>query len=91
MTKIGLLYDNPDLFSLGIFLTNVGERYGDLENSDTKKLGAYQVLDVKISRRLIKGMEAYCAVNNLTDEEYKEYYTTYNPPLTILAGVSYKF
>lgn len=91
MTKIGVTYDNPALFTLSVFLTNVGERYGDLENSDTKKLEAYQVADLKISRKLFKGVEIFGSVNNLTDEEYKEYYTTYNPPLTMMAGVKYTF
>lgn len=91
MTKIGVTYDNPELFTLGIFLTNVGQRFGDLENSDAKKLEAYQVVDLKISRKLFKGMELFGSVNNLTDEEYKEYYTTYNPPLTVMAGAKYTF
>jgi outer membrane receptor protein involved in Fe transport len=90
-TKIGLTYDNPELFSMGIFITNVGERYGDLENTDAKKLGAYQLVDLKVSRRLVKGIEIYGSVNNLTDEEYKEYYTTYNPPLTAMIGISCKY
>lgn len=91
MTKIGVTYDNPKLFTLGIFLTNVGERYGDLENTDVKKLDAYQVVDLKISRELFKGFEVFGYVNNLTDEDYKEYYTTYNPPLAAMVGVKYTF
>lgn len=91
MTKIGVTYKNPDLFTLGVFLTNVGERYGDLENTDDKKLDAYQVVDLKISRQLCKGFEIFGYVNNLTDEDYKEYYTTYNPPLAAMVGVKYTF
>lgn len=91
MTKIGVVYDNPELFTLGVFLSNVGERYGDLENTDAKRLDAYQVVDLKISRRIFKGFELYGYVNNLTDENYKEYYTTYNPPLTVMAGAKYSF
>ncbi len=91
MTKIGVTYDNPDLFSLGVFLTNVGDRFGDLENTDTKKLEAYQVMDLKVSRRLSKGLEIFGSVNNFTDEDYKEYYTTYNPPMTMMVGAKYTF
>jgi iron complex outermembrane receptor protein len=90
-TKIGVTYDNPDLFTLGVFLTNVGERYGNLENTDDKKLGAYQVVDLKISREIIKGLEAFAEVNNLTDEDYEEYSGTYNPPISVMAGVKYTF
>ena len=91
MTKVGVVYDNPKLFTLGVFLTCVGERYSDLQNSEDKKLDGYQVVDVKISRKLIEGLEIYGYVNNLTDEDYKEYYTTYNPPLTAMAGLKYTF
>ncbi len=91
MTKIGVTYDNPDLFTLGVFLTNVGERYGDLENTDSKKLDAYQVVGLKISREIREGLEVFGEVNNLTDEDYKEYYTTNNPPASFMAGVKYTF
>ncbi|MGD9161772.1 MAG: TonB-dependent receptor [Desulfobacteraceae bacterium] len=91
MTRMGVTYDNPALFSMGVFLTSVGERYGDLENTDTKKLDAYQVADVKISRKLFSGAEIFGAINNVTDEGYKEYYTTLNPPRTYMIGMNYKF
>ena len=91
MTKIGVVYDNPDLFTLGVYVTNVGERYGDLENSDSKKLDSCQVVDLKISRKLFSGFEVFAYINNLTDEDYKEYYTTYNPPMTAMAGIKYSF
>ncbi len=91
MTKIGVIYDNPELFTLGVYLNNVGQRYGDLENSDKKLLEAYQTVDLKVSRKLFKGLEVFGYINNLTDENYKEYYTTYNPPLTFMAGAKYSF
>jgi iron complex outermembrane receptor protein len=91
MTKIGVTYDNPKIFTLSVFLTHVGERYGDLENSDNKKLGAYQVVDLKISRKLFTGLEIFGSVNNLTDEKYEEYSGTYNPPFTVMAGAKYTF
>ena len=91
MTKIGFIYDNPDLFTLGIYLTNVGCRFGDFENTDKKKLEGYQVVDMKVSRELFDGMDLFVSVDNLTDEKYKEYYTTYNPPLTVMVGAKYSF
>ncbi|MBN1907388.1 MAG: TonB-dependent receptor [Deltaproteobacteria bacterium] len=91
MTRLGVTYDNPELFSIGVFLTSVGERYGDLENTDTTKLDAYQVADVKISRKLFFGAEIFGAINNVTDEDYREYYTTLNPPRTYMVGMNYNF
>ena len=91
MTKIGFIYDNPDLFTLGIYLTNVGCRFGDFENTDKKKLEGYQVVDMKVSRELFDGMDLFVSVDNLTDEKYKEYYTTYNPPITVMVGAKYTF
>ena len=91
MTKIGFTYDNPDLFTLSLYITNVGSRFGDFENTDKKKLEAYQVVDMKISRKLFDGMEIFASVDNLTDEKYKEYYTVYNPPLTAMVGAKYSF
>jgi iron complex outermembrane receptor protein len=90
-TKLGFTYDNPDLFTLSIYLTNVGSMFYDMENTDTKKLDAYQVVDLKISREILKGMDLFVSVDNLTDEKYKEYYTTYNPPITVMVGAKYSF
>ena len=90
-TKIGFIYDNPDLFTLGLYITNVGSRFGDFENSDKKKLEGYQVVDMKVSRELFDGMDMFVSVDNLTDEKYKEYYTTYNPPITLMVGAKYSF
>jgi len=90
-TKIGFTYDNPDLFTLSLYITNVGCRFGDFENSDKKKLEGYQVVDMKVSRELFDGMNLFVSVDNLTDEKYKEYYTTYNPPISVMAGATYSF
>ncbi len=91
MTKIGFTYDNPDLFTLSLYITDVGSRFGDFENTDKKKLEAYQVLDMKLSREILEGMELFLSLDNLTGEKYKEYYTTYNPPFMAMVGAKYTF
>ena len=91
MTKIGFTYDNPDLFTLSLYITNVGCRFGDFENSDKKKLEGYQVVDIKVSRKLFDGVELFASVDNLTDEKYNEYYTIYSPPLMAMLGAKYTF
>ncbi|OEU82093.1 MAG: hypothetical protein BA865_06845 [Desulfobacterales bacterium S5133MH4] len=95
VTKIGFIYDNPAWFTLGIYLTNVGSRYTDFKNSDTKKLEGYQVIDMKILREIFKGMEVFLSLDNVTDEDYSEYRSattiTYCPPFTAMLGVKYDF
>ena len=91
MTKIGFIYDNPELFTLSIYITDIASRFGDFENTDKKKLEAYQVVDIKISREIFEGMELFLNLDNVTDEKYKEYYTTYNPPFMVMGGAKYTF
>jgi Outer membrane receptor proteins, mostly Fe transport len=73
----------------------VGCRFGDFENTDKKKLEGYQVVDMRISRKLFKGMEVFLNLDNVTDEKYSEYRSsstiTYNPPFSIMGGVKYNF
>ena len=91
MTKLGFTYDNPNLFTLSVYLRNVGTMFCDLENTDKKKTEGFSVWDMKISRELFKDMELFLSVDNLTDEKYKEYYSYYNPPLTAMVGAKYSF
>ena len=91
MTKLGFTYDNPDLFTLSLYLRNVGSMFGDFENTDKKKVEGFSVWDMKVSRELFTGMEFFVSVDNLTDEKYKEYYGYYNPPLTVMLGAKYSF
>ena len=91
VTKIGLIYDNPDLFTLAIYTTDMGSRYCDFENSSKKKLNGYQVVDIRISREIFKGMKLFLNLDNVTDEKYEEYYTTYSPPFTMMGGAKYSF
>jgi iron complex outermembrane receptor protein len=91
MTKIGFTYDNADLFTLSLYITNVGSRFGDFENTDKKKLEGYQIVDIRVSRELFKGMELFLNLDNVTDEKYQQYYTTYNPPFMAMLGARYTF
>ncbi len=91
VTKIGLIYDNPDLFTLAIYMTDMGSRFSNFENSKKKKLNGYQVVDIRISREIFKGMKLFMNLDNVTDEKYKEYHTTYSPPFTMMGGAKYSF
>jgi iron complex outermembrane receptor protein len=95
MTKAGLTYDNPELATLSIYLTYIGPHFVDFENTESKKLEGYTVVDMRISRKLFNGMEVFLNLDNVTDEKYSEYRTsstiTYNPPFSIMGGVKYTF
>ncbi len=91
MTKLGFTYDNPELFTLSVYLRNVGPMFGDLENTDKKKTEAFSIWDIKVSRELFSGMEIFVSVDNLTDEKYKGYYGYYNPPFMAMVGAKYTF
>ena len=95
VTKAGLTYDNPELFTYSVYLTNVGPRFEDFENTEGTKLEGYQIVDMRISRKLFKGMEIFLNLDNVTDEKYSEYRSsstiTYNPPFSIMGGVKYNF
>ncbi|MCD6266095.1 MAG: TonB-dependent receptor [Deltaproteobacteria bacterium] len=91
MTKLGFTYNNPNLFTLSVYLRNVGPMFGDLENTDKKKTEGFSVWDVKVSREIFKNMDLFLSIDNLTDEKYKEYYGYYNPPFTAMLGAKYTF
>jgi outer membrane cobalamin receptor len=53
-----------------LIIKSVGERYAD--QSNTIKLGAYTVVDLKILKRLSEAVNVELAANNLFDERYAE-------------------
>jgi outer membrane receptor protein involved in Fe transport len=92
VSKIKEYEEDPEVeFTLAIYMTDMGSRYCDFENSSKKKLNGYQVVDIRISREIFKGMKLFLNLDNVTDEKYKEYYTTYSPPFTMMGGAKYSF
>jgi outer membrane receptor protein involved in Fe transport len=91
---LSLQYDNPALFSFGIWLRNTGQQYSDEEN--TNRIDGYNILDVKIQRELFYGITLSLSVYNALDEEY---YSTYSSaksyslgvPRTVQFGISYNY
>jgi len=89
MFNMGLTYDNPRLFILGIYSRSVSSIYYDDKN--TKEMGGYTVVDLKISRKLPYSMEVFLNIDNLTDKRYSEWYNYYAPPRWVMCGMKYIF
>jgi len=60
-------YANPDLLSVSVHGRYLGERFQ--EDLNTELIGDSFQVDLHLSRRLPRGIEAYLVVENLFDEE----------------------
>lgn len=88
--RIGLIYDNPDLFTAGVNAYYVGKRYSDLENADP--LDSYFSLDLYLARSLGRGVTVSLSGENLLDERYEVYSLptdeSYAPGLLVNAALT---
>lgn len=66
--NLGIMYDNPKLFTASSLLKYVGAKYTDLEN--TAKLGDYWAFDIKISRDVGKNVKLSLGCQNVFDANY---------------------
>ncbi|MBU4303448.1 MAG: TonB-dependent receptor [Candidatus Omnitrophica bacterium] len=66
--NLGIVYDNPRLFTLSSLLKYVGSKYTDLKN--TEKLDGYWTFDVKISRDIGKNVKLAFGCENILDKKY---------------------
>ncbi|MGD8780684.1 MAG: TonB-dependent receptor [Ignavibacteria bacterium] len=94
IVNVGLQYNNPDLFTIGIWLRNTGEQYSDDVN--TNKIDGYSVLDIKLHREIYAGISASLSVYNALDEEYYSSYSSAKSyslgvPRTVQVGISYNY
>jgi outer membrane receptor protein involved in Fe transport len=96
LASTGALYNNPKLFSAGIWFKYTGEQYADMENTPEKKVDRFELVNMNISRSFIKNkFTLSVSVDNLFDKQYYGYYGSsksyyYGPPRTIMGKISYK-
>lgn len=89
----GLVFDNPKIINIGIWVRHTSESFGDLENSENLILKPITVFDLKVSRQI--GKFAITAnVLNLFDKLYYGSYTSktsyyYAPRRSVNIGLSY--
>ncbi|MGE4587703.1 MAG: TonB-dependent receptor, partial [Mangrovibacterium sp.] len=92
----GFLFNNPKLFSAGVWYKYVGERYSDMENTPEDRIDGYGLVSMDISRSFLKEkLTLSVSVSNLFDEQYYGYYGSatsyyYGEPRVIMGGLSFK-
>jgi len=67
---LGMIYDNPDIFTAKLTGRYVGTRYND--DANETELDDYFTTDFKISRRFGKHLEAALIADNINDVHYEE-------------------
>jgi len=63
-------YDDPSVISLSFDGQLIGKQLDTVPTTPLSYLGSYFVLGAMASRRIAFGVEAYAAIQNLTDQEY---------------------
>ncbi len=86
----GASFDDPDLLTAAAELRYLGRQYED--DLNTLPIGAVVLVDVRVSRRLVRGFTAFAAVQNLTDRRYlvgRAGVDTEGAPRTFEVGLAY--
>jgi outer membrane receptor protein involved in Fe transport len=68
VVTLGVHWDDPAWFAASLVVRRVGRQFED--DLNTLPMGAYTTVDLRISRRLARWIDAYVAVENLLDETY---------------------
>lgn len=67
---VGLTWAEPRWFTAATQLRFSGEQFDDDLNTPSFTLGSYAVWDASVSRAIVRGLNAFVAIENITDEEY---------------------
>ena len=81
-------FDKPGIGTLGLQGRASSSQFDDDQNQF--RLGSYFTLDVFVSRRVARGLEAFVAAENVLNQRYevgKTPVTTLGPPILIRAGI----
>lgn len=90
ISVVGFTYDNPRLFTLSLDITSTGSRYAAIDNAVV--FDGFHMVNMKVSRELLEGMEIFANVNNLTDEKWQEsIHSNVGVPFNFLVGARYAF
>jgi len=85
----GLTWAEPRWFTLATQLRFSGSQFDDDLNTESFKLEPYAVWDASMSRAIVRGLNAFVAVENITDVEYDTARTPLRSigwPRTVRAG-----
>jgi outer membrane receptor protein involved in Fe transport len=67
---VSLTWTDPKILTLGTQLRFSGDQFDDDLNTEAFVLNGYVVWDATVSRAVVRGLNAFLAVENITDKEY---------------------
>ena len=87
--SVRLAYSNPKLVTATIGAQFVGAQFDDDQNTASRQLPKYALVDILASRALSRNLELFAGVQNLFDEEYfvGTLPTTVGSPRLVTGGV----
>ncbi len=85
----GITYSNPHIITASINGHYVGVIYDDDLNK--KEIGKYFTIDLKLSRRIMKNMEANLEVTDLNDKHYQQSTYYISPGRIIMGNIRFTF
>ncbi len=89
--NIGVQYAGPKAGTHRVAAGYTGSRYGDAQNTLQNRMDAYTTLNWSSRLALRDNLWLTLAIDNLTDEDYREYPTHAQPGRTVMAGVDARF
>lgn len=87
--SIGVTYSNPRIITAGLTGHYVGVIYDDDLNK--KEIGNYFTMDLKLSRKITKNLEASLEINDLTDKTYQHSTYSISPGRTVMGNLKFTF
>jgi outer membrane receptor protein involved in Fe transport len=87
--SIGLVFNDPKLFSLRLNGRFVGKIYDDDLNE--KEAGGYFTADAKLSRKFTDYLEASLDATNIFNRDYQDTQSVQNPGRIVMANVKVSF
>lgn len=87
--SVRLAYSNPKLLTAAIGAQFVGAQFDDDQNTPSRQLPKYALVDILASRAVSRNLELFAGVQNLFDEEYfvGTLPTTVGSPRLVTGGV----
>ncbi len=84
---LGTSYRDPKLIHADISVRYFGSVYDD--DLNTREVGNDFVWDLRLSRKLVKDLEASLTIENIMDRRYEEYRGTLAPPRTMMCNLKW--
>lgn len=83
----GTTFKRKNGFSTTLEGRYVGPRFADSDNSAANLMESYLVVDWNVKIPVAKNIALTCEVDNLFNEHYQSYLTTWQPGITVMSGV----